>query len=171
MIHGRENNCYFGVKSHCSLNAIMQIQVEFQLRIFGQPHFSHVEFVYRSPLTICPFPPFVLSLLQVPTRTVNTAQGVGLSCQTAETCPWRRPGSTLCLSRIKGIETTEGEAPGNLHLNQTGSKLVDSRQREGSKFMQYPTRRAQRLQLRSGGVSLKEKSKHERHETQFMTRE
>lgn len=36
----------------------MQILVGSQHWIFGQPSFSHVAFVYKSPLTICPPPPF-----------------------------------------------------------------------------------------------------------------
>lgn len=40
-------------------NTNKQILVESQPWIFGQPGFSHVVFVYKSPLTICPFPPFV----------------------------------------------------------------------------------------------------------------
>lgn len=155
-----EINSYSGLKSQCSSNTIMQILVESQDWIFGQPSFCHVVFVYRSPLTICPFPPFVLSLLQVQTRTVNTAQGVGFSCQTAERRPRRRPRSALCLCRIKGIETTEGEVPGKPRLKSwTGSRLVDSRQKKRSGFMETQTRRTWRLPFRSGGVLLEERSK------------
>ncbi|XP_075966770.1 testis-expressed protein 264 homolog isoform X1 [Anarhichas minor] len=86
------------------------------------------------------------------------SSGSGVVLSDSERRPRRRPLSARCLSRIKGVETTEGEAPGEPRLKSwTGSRLVDSRQREKSGFLETPTRRAQRL--RSGGVLLEERSR------------
>lgn len=78
--HRRESN-YCGLKSKCSLNTIMQILVESQYWVFfGQPSFSHVVFVYRSPLTICPFPPCFITALGADSNSeYSSGSGVLLS--------------------------------------------------------------------------------------------
>ncbi|KAF3856225.1 hypothetical protein F7725_016948 [Dissostichus mawsoni] len=83
------------------------------------------------------------------------SSGVGFYCRTAGRRPWRRPRSTQCLSRIKRRETTMEEAPGETRLKS----WTGSRKTEKSNFMKTPTRRAQRLPLRSGGGLLEKRSK------------
>ncbi|TKS71322.1 Testis-expressed protein 264 [Collichthys lucidus] len=63
---------------------------------------SHSDTDISGTRTSCCHLLYVLIDLQVQTRTVNTAQGAGFSCQTAESRPRRRHRTALRLSRING---------------------------------------------------------------------